>query len=377
VGASLGNGGGGSGRHRALAEINITPLVDVMLVLLIISMLAAPMLQKGIPLDLPATETAQDIRDPHTVVSLDRDGRLRLNDQPVHPDLLERRMKALATGSPTETVFLRADKLIPYEHPFLGILPLREGDGVRVRYVYPNSPAATAGVKEGDAIAGLGDTPVTDASQLRTLVANLEPKAKVTLKVQRQGETLALVLTPTKLPTDIPGPLPPATKEPLPPPADKPATGLVEIKLPEEKNECVAYVPENYHPLAAHGVLVVLSAPGPVDREKLSARWKALCEERQLIVLAPMSAAADKWQPTEIEFIKKTLDDVISHYNVDPTRIAVYGYQTGGAMAYLVGFEHAEHIRAIIAIEKGAEVVIEKYEQGIAYVKRWDEFMKS
>ena len=114
MGASLGNGGGGSGRHRALAEINITPLVDVMLVLLIISMLAAPMLQKGIPLDLPATESAQDIRDPRTVVSLDREGRLRLNDQPVHPDLLQQRMKALVTGSPGETVFLRADKLIPY-----------------------------------------------------------------------------------------------------------------------------------------------------------------------------------------------------------------------------------------------------------------------
>ena len=114
MGASLGNGGGRSGRHRALAEINITPLVDVMLVLLIISMLAAPMLQKGIPLDLPATETAKDIRDPRNVVSLDREGRLRLNDQPVHPDLLVTRMKALASGSPGDTVFLRADKLIPY-----------------------------------------------------------------------------------------------------------------------------------------------------------------------------------------------------------------------------------------------------------------------
>ena len=114
MGASLGDGGGRSGRHRALAEINITPLVDVMLVLMIISMLAAPMLQKGIPLDLPATETSKDIRDPRTVVSLDREGRLRLNDQPVHPDLLVQRMKALASGSPGDTVFLRADKLIPY-----------------------------------------------------------------------------------------------------------------------------------------------------------------------------------------------------------------------------------------------------------------------
>jgi biopolymer transport protein TolR len=114
MGASLGNGGGRSGRHRALAEINITPLVDVMLVLLIISMLAAPMLQKGIPLDLPETETSKDITDARTVVSVDREGRLRLNDQPVHPDLLVQRMKAQALGSPGDTVFLRADKLMPY-----------------------------------------------------------------------------------------------------------------------------------------------------------------------------------------------------------------------------------------------------------------------
>ena len=69
-------------------------------------------------------------------------------------------------------------------------------------------------------------------------------------------------------------------------------------------------MPENYHPQSPHGLVVVLSAPGPVDRDKLAARWKAVCEERQLIVLAPMSAAADKWQATESAFIRKTLDDV-------------------------------------------------------------------
>jgi biopolymer transport protein ExbD len=118
-----------------LAEINITPLVDVMLVLLIISMLAAPMLQKGIPLDLPAAETAQDIRESRTVVSLDRDGRLRLNDQPVHPDLLERRMKALASGSPGETVFLRADKLIPYGEVLLVMDRIRKAGVTRIALV--------------------------------------------------------------------------------------------------------------------------------------------------------------------------------------------------------------------------------------------------
>jgi biopolymer transport protein ExbD len=141
VGASLGNDGGRPGRHRALAEINITPLVDVMLVLMIISMLAAPMLQKGIPLDLPATETSQDIRDPRTVVSLDREGRLRLNDQPVHPDLLEKRMKALASGSPGETVFLRADKLIPYGEVLLVMDRIRKAGVTRIALV--TVPAGT------------------------------------------------------------------------------------------------------------------------------------------------------------------------------------------------------------------------------------------
>ncbi|HEX4823192.1 MAG TPA: biopolymer transporter ExbD [Candidatus Polarisedimenticolaceae bacterium] len=132
---SVGGGNGRSGRHRALAEINITPLVDVMLVLLIISMLAAPMLQKGIPLDLPSTETAQDIKDPRTVVSLDRNGRIRINDTPVHPDLLEQRMHALMASSPEETVFLRADRLIPYGEVLIVMDHIRKGGVKRVALV--------------------------------------------------------------------------------------------------------------------------------------------------------------------------------------------------------------------------------------------------
>jgi serine protease Do len=243
------------------------------------------------------------------------------------------------------------DKLIPYEHPFLGVLPLRDGAGVRVRYVYDGSPAAAAGVKAGDAIVAIGETAVTDANQLRLLVANLEPKEKTSLQVSRGGETLTLQWTPAKLPTAIPGELPPAIAEPPVPPDQQPKTGVVEIKLPEEKNECAAYVPDTYHPQVPHGLVVVLSSPGKVDREKLAARWKAVCEERQLIVLAPVSAAADKWQATETEFVKKTIDDCVANYNIDPARIAVYGFQTGGSMAYLVGVEQVERVRAIIAID--------------------------
>lgn len=244
-----------------------------------------------------------------------------------------------------------ADKLIPYEHPFLGMLPMRDGAAVRVRYVFPGSAAAQGGVKPGDIIVALDDAAVTTAEGLRTLVANIEPKAKTTLKIQRDGSSQTLVLTPGKLPTTIPGELPSPTAEPPAPPAEKPVTGIVDIKLPEEKNNCLAYVPENYHPNTPHGLLVVLSAPGPVDRDKLESRWKALAAERQLIILAPMSASADKWQAIESDFIRKTIDDAVANYNIDPTRLAIYGYQSGGSMAYLVGFEHTDRVRAIIAID--------------------------
>ena len=245
------------------------------------------------------------------------------------------------------------DKLDPYQHPFLGILPLRGAGeaGVAVRYVYPGSPAAEAGIMAGDRITAIGEAAVADAAAARNAVANLEPKTKVTLKVQRGGQSLSIELLPTKLPTEIPGELPPAIAKELPPPAEKPATGIVEIKLPEEKNECLALVPENYHPQAPHGLLVVLPPPGPVDRAALEARWKSVCEKHSLIVLAPMSAKADKWEPTEADFVRKTLDDAIAHYNIDPARVAVYGYQAGGAMALLVGFGNQDRVRAICAID--------------------------
>lgn len=120
---------------RALAEINVTPLVDVMLVLLIISMVAAPMLQRGMPLELPATETAVEIEEARVVVSVDRDGRIRVNDRPVPPDLLEARMKALAAREPGETVFLRADRLLAYGEVLYVMDRIRKAGVTRIALV--------------------------------------------------------------------------------------------------------------------------------------------------------------------------------------------------------------------------------------------------
>jgi len=89
-------------------------MVDVMLVLLIIFMVAAPAMQRGIRLELPKTVNAQKIDRSRVVVSIDRENHIRLNDKLIHPDLLVQRMETLSQLTPEETVFLRADKLLPY-----------------------------------------------------------------------------------------------------------------------------------------------------------------------------------------------------------------------------------------------------------------------
>lgn len=135
MGIPVGSGGARGGRQQALAQINVTPLVDVMLVLLIISMLAAPMLQRGINLQLPATESASEISEARVVVSVDREARIRINDRPVHPELLQERMKSLALTHPTETVFLRADKTLPYGEVLLVMDKIRIAGVTRVALV--------------------------------------------------------------------------------------------------------------------------------------------------------------------------------------------------------------------------------------------------
>ena len=244
------------------------------------------------------------------------------------------------------------DKLAPFEHPFLGILPLRTaGADVRVRFVYPNSPAAKAGVQLGDRIASVNAAPVAGRLEIIDQVALLEPGKKVVLGLERGTEKLTVELEPAKLPTDLPPELPPAQEPPANAADPKPAVGIVEIKLPEEKNNCLAFVPESYHPAVPHGVVIWLHGPEGVSREALAARWKAACEKHHLIVLAPQAANANRWEPTEVPFVRKTLDDLSSHYNVDRSRIAVYGYQTSGSLAYLVTLQNLDRVRAVIAVD--------------------------
>jgi biopolymer transport protein TolR len=109
-------GNGGDDDDQVMADINVTPLVDVMLVLLIIFMIAAPMLHQGIEVALPRAE-AQNLpmrmEDP-LVLSVDRDGKLFLRETPVEIEDLVDQLKAQIESRGDDAVFLKGDRDVPY-----------------------------------------------------------------------------------------------------------------------------------------------------------------------------------------------------------------------------------------------------------------------
>ena len=115
------SGGGRRGRRRnrskPMSEINITPFVDVMLVLLIIFMVAAPLLTVGVPVELPKTAAnalATEQEEPLTI-TLAADGRMLIQTTDIAAEELVPKLRAIAAERADDKVFLRADGAIPYE----------------------------------------------------------------------------------------------------------------------------------------------------------------------------------------------------------------------------------------------------------------------
>jgi biopolymer transport protein ExbD/biopolymer transport protein TolR len=104
-----------SGQTRSsLAEINITPLVDVVLVLLIIFMITAPVLQSGIEVAVPKTRTVKEITEQRLVVTIDRDQRVFLGDQAVNVHDLGAKLLQPGSDPAKKVIYLRADERVPF-----------------------------------------------------------------------------------------------------------------------------------------------------------------------------------------------------------------------------------------------------------------------
>ncbi len=107
--------GGQIRTQTALAEINITPLVDVVLVLLLIFMLTAPVLQSGIEVAIPKTRSVNQLTEERMVVTIDKEQNVFLQDKPVNVNDLPKLLADVGNGDPAKRIiYLRADEQVPF-----------------------------------------------------------------------------------------------------------------------------------------------------------------------------------------------------------------------------------------------------------------------
>lgn len=118
VGGTKGSGGGRRRRGRGkavMSEINVTPFVDVMLVLLIIFMVAAPMMTVGVPIDLPETQAkALNSETQPITISVKNDGQVFLQETSIPVEEVAAKLEAIATTGYSERIFVRGDATSPY-----------------------------------------------------------------------------------------------------------------------------------------------------------------------------------------------------------------------------------------------------------------------
>jgi biopolymer transport protein TolR len=106
---------GRSDQPKPMGEINMTPLIDVMLVLLVIFMITAPLMSTSLRLDLPKSEAATPSDAPKFIaVAINADGGLYLGEDKLSPQQFQQRIQALGSGAPEMEVQLRADRVVPY-----------------------------------------------------------------------------------------------------------------------------------------------------------------------------------------------------------------------------------------------------------------------
>jgi biopolymer transport protein TolR len=132
MGASAPNGAG----RRALSEINVTPFVDVMLVLLIIFMVTAPMMQQGVDVDLPETSTQPlRVRDEPLILSVTKDGKFFVARMEVPVAELQAKLQAVFEARGTDEVYLRADQKAPYGLVVKAMAAAREAGATKLGIV--------------------------------------------------------------------------------------------------------------------------------------------------------------------------------------------------------------------------------------------------
>lgn len=319
---------------------------------------------------------------------------VEVNGQPIHSQTDLRfalgtsyggdsvRVVAMRGAERIERTIALVGELAAFRHAFLGILPMRpavesspksdedqKGDadtkektessdaseklptqpGIAVRMVYAGSPAAEGGVQVGDRVVQISDTKVQSIDDAIQALNNVAPDNKVSVKLVRNGKPVELNLTAARLPNNVPNELPPAVDlSGVTNSTAAAATGeTIELKLPEFPHTCQIYVPDSHpagQPLAA---LLWLQAPSEAKPADLIQQWQSTCDRDGILLIVPTPKDADHWERTDLEYLRRLTERVVTQYKIDSHRLVVGGQGNTGAIAWPLGLASRDLFRGI------------------------------
>jgi serine protease Do len=284
-------------------------------------------------------------------------------------------------GDKREKVEIAAElvaELPPYVFPFIGIVAERGGKaevGLPIRYIFAKSAAEVAGLQPGDVLTSIGGNKFANWLELSERLIDYLPGDTVEVAFTRNGQTNSAKLKLgelTAVPPDepplalLPAEAAPVEKAPeddaaVPAPEDdaaKPSDDFKTHKLPEFPNEALVYVPPTYSKDRPHGVLVCFFPPSDFLPERVVPLWKKACADARLILIAPKPQQANEWQPAEVQFARRVFDEVAKSHQVDTGRVAVYGAEAGGAMAYLMAIASRDVVRGVAVVDAALPAAI-------------------
>lgn len=249
-----------------------------------------------------------------------------------------------------------AGTLPPYVPPYLGVQFARypAGEVPTVRLVVEGSPAARAALQPQDVVQRWNDVETLNVTTLAEQLFKHQPGDSVELTVRRGTDTVTVAVTLGNPPTDVPAEV--ASQAPFGQVTrpDDLKVGRITYSLPGHDRDVFLYVPESYRPDMPQSVVVFLHPSlNPMEQAVLSA-WRADCERRGIILLAPQASAAGGWTPNDLEFLQAALQDVRDKYTVAAERIVIVGLGNAAPMAGLWAFRQPEVIRGLALIDSPA-----------------------
>ena len=210
-----------------------------------------------------------------------------------------------------------------------------------------------------------------NATRLRRRITDYQPGDKVQAEFRHDQQTRKVTIELASLPEAVPeGPLPPARgTSDAKPPAERPEVGAFTMQAGQLDGRARLYVPEDYDPGVAYGLVLWLHGEGGLKPRELVARWKPHCDRDRLILLAPESADPDHWALHELELVRTLMAQVRARYTIDANRVVAAGEEEGGTLACLAALDEAGGFSgaAVIDARIGGRIVENEPEHRLAF----------